>query len=157
MRLITLVFSILILNAFHVYGETGFANKELVEEVESTHWMRIDEATFIWNIQGYACPVPAINLSRIPWGVDLRHNKFLSFGVTGMGLTISNPNMQFCGMGDTAESIFGEEYQIGVEVTLPIKIQKFTYSQGEKKFLNEYVEAELFGVKISSSATIEIP
>ncbi len=162
MLLIPILF-LLSLNVFAQFGgfdpEDFEVEKVLFERVTKQR-LKILEDTFIPNIQGYACPVPAINLNYIPWDVRLKHNPAINFAVTTIGLHIKNPNMQFCNWPDPKE-IFGEEFEIGNELELELLVKRErgildSKWSDSKEVVVETVSTVLLGRELISVAILDL-
>lgn len=144
---------------------TAFAEREETVQVifDRTQEAKLTVAadTFIPNIQGYACPVPAINLERWQvWNRSLNHNGFGGFGVKVFALKIKNPNMQFCHW-PTAVEVFGEEFVLGAEFKLTIRTVRelvtFTDHNGdERTVLRETISSSLNDKELISQASVEL-
>jgi len=132
---------------------------ELVFEELAESNLIIREDTFIPNIMGYACPVPAINLERhTVWNRALNHRGFGDFGVRVFALRIKDPNMRFCSFPKAVE-VFGEEFKVGAKFKLEIHIKreilKVTTHDGViHKVLQETISSELAGKELISRARV---
>ncbi len=142
----------------------NFANEEVLEVLLDTSHstvLKIEKDTFIPNIMGYACPVPAINLNRHNvWERALRHNQFAGFGVKSFALQIKDPNMRFCDWPVSTE-VFGEDFIVGAEVKLEIRtlreLIKFTDHAGmERTILRETISSSLNNKELFSQARVEL-
>jgi hypothetical protein len=138
--------------------------EELLEVLlDKTHTtiLRVEKDTFIPNIMGYACPVPAINLSRHNvWNRALRHNQYASFGVKSFALQIKDPNMRFCDW-PSAASVFGEEFKAGAEVKLEIRtirelIKLIDHAGVERTILRETISSSLNNKELFSKAQVDL-
>ena len=158
-----LVFGLLSLNM--TFAQDFGSGNEVVLEVlvDNTHktTLIVDEATFIPNIMGYACPVPAINLGRHnSWERALRHNRFAGFGVTTFALQIKDPNMRFCEWPNATE-VFGEDFKVGAEIKMEIRtlreIVKVTDHSGtERTILRETISSSLNNKELFSQARVDL-
>lgn len=134
---------------------------EVLLDTSQSTVLKIEKDTFIPNIMGYACPVPAINLNRHNvWERALRHNKFAGFGVRSFALQIKDPNMRFCDW-PIATEVFGENFIVGAEVKLEIRtlreLVKFTDHTGaERVILRETISSSLNNKELFSQARVEL-
>ncbi len=140
------------------------AQEEVVQTLlDETHetTLRVKEDTFIPNIMGYACPVPAINLDRYQaWHRALNHRRGGDFGVKVFALRIKDPNMQFCGW-PSATKVFGEDFKVGAEFRISIRtvreIVKFTNHNGEEStLLRETISSSLNDKELFSEARVAL-
>jgi len=124
--------------------------------------LEIEEDTFIRNIQGYACPVPAIQVHRFQFGeAELNHNGFVDFGVLAHkeAFIVKQEGGAFCSGNSNALAIFGEAYVVGsthkmtVSTVRSIVIAK-DHEGVHKKMLLEVISSELLGVKLNSTASM---
>lgn len=129
--------------------------KTLLDETH-TATLRVNENTFIPNIQGYACAVPAINVDRwIMRNSRIRRSSYADFMVNFAALTIHNPNMQFCSGWVTAQQLFGEEFKIGAQFELEIHtlrqiVETEDWNGNPITKVIETVSTELNGRKMSA-------
>lgn len=161
--LISLITLLTINSAFSM--DRGWWQSEGVPQVifDESHdvTLRVEEDTFIPNIMGYACPVPAINLNRWQsWHRELNHRGSGDFGVKTFALRIQNPNMQFCHWPN-AQEIFGEDFVVGAEFKMTIntrrEIVEVTDHNGKKlTILREIISASLNGKDLFSQAFVSL-
>ncbi|NQY99413.1 MAG: hypothetical protein HRT45_01940 [Bdellovibrionales bacterium] len=124
--------------------------------------LEIKESTFIPNILGYACPLPALNLEKWQvWGTRLRHNLNNGFMVTGIGLPIHDPNHRFCTGWPSAEEVFGPEFQVGNTIKVQVRIVRelvewVDHNDVVQMGLRETVSTMLNLTPLSTSATVWI-
>ena len=124
--------------------------------------LKIEADSFIPNIMGYACPVPAINVPKwFVWGLALSHNQGGDFGVKEAALRIDKPDMRFCHFPSSPQEIFGEEYQVGstveLSVTLTRSIVTFVgWDQKTHRGIHETLTTELFGQKLISQGFVSL-
>jgi hypothetical protein len=159
--LITL-FTLLSLNT--AYAQVFDVDSEVVEVLlEGTKevTLEVNKDTFIPNVQGYACAVPAINLEPYHTrGRALNHNSRRGFMVKTFALVVGNPNMQFCGWSSATE-VFGSEFVVGAKITLSIttkrEIVHNTRNDGRvQKVLVETISSELNGIELISVARVSL-
>lgn len=96
---------------------------EVLYEKTTKATLVIKTDTFIPNIMGHACPVPAINFEK--YHADdrkLAHNK-ISFGVNIFALEIKHPDMRFCDR-PTATDIFGPDFKLGNKISFSITTKR---------------------------------
>ncbi len=124
--------------------------------------LEIEEDTFIRNIQGYACAVPAIQVLNFQFGqAELNHNGSVDFGVKAHheAFIVKQEGGAFCSALGDANDIFGENYVVGsnhritVSTVRSIVIAK-DWEGVPKKMLLEVVSTELLGVKLVSTASM---
>ena len=123
--------------------------------------LKVKKETFIPNIQGYACPLPAINIPSYQiWDAKLRHNQTFSFGVVGFGLRINDPNMQFCMGWPSPEQVFGvpmnEGDIINLEVRVVRDIVEFDNNGTITTYLRETITSELGGHYLMSDSFVAL-
>lgn len=148
------------------YGQVIFPEDRV--EVVSTIFERsqstklvIEEETFIPNILGYACPVPAINLKKYHvWSMALSHGRFGNFGVKEFALRVKNPNMRFCNW-PVATGVFGPDFIVGAEMSLDILVKRDIIKVDNHdgtftKYLREDISSELNGILLHSRALVEL-
>ena len=144
---------------------TAFAGQEetvqiIFDRTQETK-LTVTADTFIPNIQGYACPVPAINLDRWhAWNRSLNHSGFGAFGVKVFALKIKNPDMQFCNWPSATE-VFGEDFIVGAEFKLTIRTVRelvtFTDHNGDERTnLRETISSSLNDKELIYQASVEL-
>jgi hypothetical protein len=142
-------------------GESGEVVLETISDSSHETTLTVREDSFIPNIMGYACPVPAINFDKyLIWDRALNHNQFADFGVRIFALKIKDPNMQFCHY-PTALEVFGEDFIVGAEFKLTIRtvrqiIKVIRRDGSERKILRETISSELGGIALFSKAQLEL-
>lgn len=128
----------------------------------------IQDDTFIFNINGYACQWPGLKIPTFQTMHELNHNKpYVRIGGDDYSLAIGlkDPNLQFCKNLGSAQSVFGKEFITGSK--LPIKITRLldereglrTDRQGNSTLTNlihETITVELNGRIVESSAEINL-
>ena len=147
-------------------GSTRAQDENQVEVVRvlldetNTYTLEIEADTFIPNIQGYACPVPAINIPRyFMYNARLRPTRNLDFGVKEEALSIKNPNMRFCRGMPTAQTVFGEAFKIGKNLPLKLRflreIVEFVDHEGKTQtMLRESVTTHFLGQDLVSHGEV---
>ncbi len=159
--LITLLTLLSLNTVFAQVFNTDSEVKEVLFERTQEVTVEINESTFIPNIQGYACPVPAINLERYhTWNRSLNHNSFGGFMVKVFALRVANPNMQFCNWPSATE-VFGSGFVVGAKIALEITTKREiihnTRNDGQvEKVLVETISSELAGVDLISIARVSL-
>lgn len=139
---------------------TDLEPQEVIFENTQQVTLLVKEDTYIPNIQGYACPVPAINLERYHvWDRRLNHN-IGGFMVKNFALSVVNPNMQFCGQ-PSATNVFGTDFIKGakfiMDITTKREIFHNTRNDGKiEKVLVETITSNLNGINLISSAFLSL-
>jgi len=131
--------------------------------------MQIEADTFIPNIMGYACQMPAINfplssssgLGFVNYYLKLSHGSYYDYGVKPghIGLRIHNPNYRFCAGFRGVKEIFGDQYEVGKKILMDVLILRKLVevsSDGVKKILVESIYVEFLDEIIKSTASINI-
>ena len=156
--LLTLIFIISMANTQAqglIWGDTTVVKTLFEQEREAE--MTIVEGTFIPNIQGYACAVPAINLpNHMTWNIALRHNPH-GFMVKNIALAVTDPNMQFCAWSDQ-QTVFGPQFKNGNKIKMNLKIVRelveIDNGQTIQQAVRETVSSEVNGRALSSVAML---
>lgn len=110
-------------------GFTGAVHAKVSEDkvtaIISEHVMdaelEVDQRTFVWNVNGYACQWPGLRIPKVwfDFNEKLKHDDLFGTDEEFRALGVRDPNFQFC-VGATAEKAFGKELVPGAK--LPIKI-----------------------------------
>ena len=151
---------LLVLNIQTAWTQEFLINETIIFDRSNDTALTIKSDTFIPNIMGYACPVPAINLEKHSvWNRALNHN-LPNFGVRTFALKIKDPNMRFCDWPSATE-IFGEEFVVGAEIKLSIRVKRsigiiVQHDGKEIQVLREVITSELNGKKLISTATVNL-
>ena len=143
----------------------NFGDVEEVIEVISNNTVErtlyVDEDTFIPNVFGYGCPVPAIKIKYI-WKRQqaLNHSRPGGALDEGIALEIGDPRMRFCSHL-TAEEIFGEDFKAGAEMKIDMTTKReillVTSEDGSaRKILRETISGELNGLDLVSVAELDL-
>lgn len=140
---------------------------EVLHDQTSEVSLEVAENTFIWNIQGYACPWPGIQIPQWQiWGTALRHRMGGGFMVDGksIALGIVDPNQEFCQGGDdvTPEKVFGislvpgEKHKLMIRVVRDIVLLSNWDNTKKTKVLRETITTQLGQREIYSEATVSL-
>lgn len=124
--------------------------------------IEITDETFIQNIQGYACAVPAIQIYDYQFGsAELKHARIFEFGVSANheALIIKQAGGAFCSGFNGAVAIFGEGYLIGSRHKITVRTLRSIiiakdWDGSHRRMLLEVVSSELLGVKLESTASL---
>ncbi len=157
--LITLMF-VFFANQSHAQWGIPDVVETISDQTRSVE-LKVAESTFIPNIQGYACALPAINIPFYQiWDAKLRHNQTYAFGVNGYGLRIQDPNMQFCVGWPSPEQVFGvpmnEGDIINLEVRVVREIVEYKVNGENTTYLRETITSELGGHTLFSDALVAL-
>ena len=147
----------LVLVSFSTFASQEEKVIKVLSDFKHKESIEIQKDTFIHNILGYACPVPAINVSPMVFHfAALKHNRFRSFGVKDFALEVEDPNMRFCEWPSAFE-IFGEEYFIGETVVVKIRtlLEIVERVDGTQR-LRETVSTNFLGERLVSNAEISL-
>jgi len=136
--------------------------KEVISQNSRSKTLWIDEDTFIPNVFGYGCPVPAINVKHLTSRDHALNHMELGadFNEKGLALEIRDPKMRFCThIWDT--EIFGEDFVVGgkIEIELSTKreiIQVTKVDGTVRKVLRETITSELNGYGLISVAELDL-
>lgn len=124
--------------------------------------LQIEADTFIENIRGYACPLPAINFKRWhAYAKALEHNKYGDFRVKNWAMALKDPNERFCNFWPDAEQLFGSGFRVGADFKLSIRVQRVIYLRAldgnqTELILKETISTELNGVDLISEAEVSL-
>ena len=153
-KIIAAVIMTITVSGFALEGETVI---KTIQDSSSTRIIKIEENTFIPNIAGYACPVPAINVKKfIFYSAGLKHNRFRNFGVNEYALEVKDPDMRFCNLPTPVE-VFGEEFVVGkiIEVQVRTLLEIIELHSGGQ-ILKETVSTDFLGEELESIAKIRL-
>lgn len=157
-----MIATVLLMATTNIFAQNMPTTIKISENTRTiTHELLIEDDTFIHNIRGYACPLPAFNLSpNIKYELNLSHIHN-GFRVKTAALALSNPNMRFCNF-QTAQEVFGDEFKVGntIDVNIDIKttVKKIIFLDGKEIIrYTEKLTAELNGEKLHSEASLSLP
>ena len=135
---------------------------EVLFERDFDYSIEIKEDTFIPNIQGYACAVPAINVPRhLFYSTALKHNRYGGFMVKEEALIVANFEMRFCSW-PSVEQIFGPDYEVGKKVKINLKLKREIvlvtndWDGKERKVLKETLSTKLFDAELESVGMVSL-
>jgi hypothetical protein len=144
-------------------GATNETVLKTVYDRSTDETLLVERDTYIQNIWGYACPVPAVHLNA--WHANdrlLRHNNgFSSDIVRRLALEIKDPNYRFCNTIPDMKKLFGEDFKVGAKLKIRIRVVRqvilATTSHGiTEKLLRESISTQIGGTELESVAEIRL-
>ena len=143
------------------YGLKILSVDRVLAKTESADKLTLKKDTFIWNIQGYACQVPAIQVPRqVFYESKLKQAEPYEYGVRpgNEAFVIKQKGMGFCS-ANVEQSIFGPEFVTGqtkeIQVTTERALVTYEDNEGKaRKALREIVSTNLLGVELESTAYV---
>lgn len=156
-NMVTAALLTLTISAHALADTTAVRSEKVLQDKTYVTQLLIHDTTFIPNIMGYACPLPAVNIEPENVLPALNHRRIFDFGVTFFALRFKDPNMRFCEPFPNAQKIFGDDFKVGATLPLHVhKVLKVVEESSGESFMIETIEATLNGVKLDSSVIVSL-
>ncbi|OFZ31538.1 MAG: hypothetical protein A2622_02855 [Bdellovibrionales bacterium RIFCSPHIGHO2_01_FULL_40_29] len=138
---------------------TQAAQADIIEKVISKQIyntvMVINEDTYVFNVNGYACQWPGLRIARHQVNAQLNHLDKFGSDANYLAMGIQNPDHQFC--HTTREKAFGKELVPNAE--LPIKVTRVLdirrHDNGDT-YLQESITVEINDRTVESIAQVPL-
>ncbi|WP_374073587.1 hypothetical protein [Bdellovibrio bacteriovorus] len=88
--------------------------------------LEIEQNTFVWNVNGYACQLPGLRIPKVwfDFNEQLKHDDLFGTDDQYRAIGLKNPNFKFCIDHADAEKAFGKEFIPGAKLPMKITVKR---------------------------------
>lgn len=88
--------------------------------------LEVDQRTFVWNVNGYACQLPGLRIPKVwfDFHEKLKHAELFGADEEFRAIGLKNPNYKFCVDSAGAEKAFGKELVPGAKLPMKITVKR---------------------------------